>query len=664
MKGNQRRLVRQPLALPGWGTIRGRVAVVLAVPTCLLLALTGLGVADRASDWSVARETADRVELVLKTQDLVRDLQRERGLTSGLLGGAAHYRDDVDFQRDRTDRTRTAFDALLGTDGAGAHTVDALKDALAPVTALAAERRKVDDGTAQRVPTLAAYTKTIGGLIDAAAAEPAGGDRTLSDAMGALHALARATEAVALERGSLNGVFAAGRFKNDEFLDFTEVRADRLASLRQYNGLATPERQSALDAAFATRDARRARAYEKQAERGADGRPLAVDPGRWWATMTALVDGLHDVQRKIGTDVRMRADRLGDDATGQLGGFIGLGVLILAVATGLAVLSSRSITRPFVALADEADSVARTGLPAAVARIQEAKAGDALINRPHRHVPHGVREFSRLASALHNVEDTAIGLATEQAVLRRNSTDSLAGLGRRNQALLSRQLGLITTLENQEIDPEALGELFQLDHLATRMRRNAESLLVLAGEELPPRTRSGRVTVTEVVQSAIAEVEQYRRVAVMDVQDGRIRGQAVAELSHLLAELLENALVFSPPSRPVEVYGWRDGGEYCLAVVDRGSGMTAEKLARSNARLAGREPFLVAPTHPQVPGTARTGGTPTLGHYVVGTLATRLGAQVELCPTQGKDGACGVTAYVALPSTLVEAPETQPVSVG
>ncbi|MFI2346651.1 nitrate- and nitrite sensing domain-containing protein [Streptomyces sp. NPDC019443] len=654
MTRNQRRTLPRPPALPallGWGTIRGRVAIVLAVPTCLLLVLTGLGVVDRAADWSAARETAGRVELVLKAQELVRELQRERGLTNGLVGGAKEYRDDVDVQRARTDTARTGFDALLAAGGAGADTADELRDALSPVAALAAVRQSVDDGTAQRALTLAAYTEAIGGLISASAAEPARGDRPLADAMGALHALARATEAVALERGSLNGVFAAGRFKESEFLDFTEVRADRLSFLRQYAELATFDQQSALDAAFATSDARRATGFEKQAEGGADGSKLAVDPRRWWSSMTVLVDQLHRVQGQIGADLQVRADGIGDDATGQLGGFIGLGVLILAVATALAVLSARSITRPLVALADEADSVARSGLPAAVASIQEAEAGDELVPELSRRVPDSAREFTRLATALHNVEHTAIGLATEQAVLRRNTSESLASLGRRNQALLSRQLGLITVLERQEIDPDALAELFELDHLATRMRRNAESLLVLAGEELPPRTWSGLVTAAEVVQSAIAEVEQYQRVVVADVQVGRIRGRAVAELSHLLAELIENALVFSPPSHPVEIYGWRDGGDYCLAVVDRGSGMTAEELARSNARLAGRETFLIAPTR-------------YLGHYVVGTLAARLGAQVELRPTQGQDGAVGVTAYIALPATLVDVSQTQSATVG
>ncbi|MFP3987816.1 nitrate- and nitrite sensing domain-containing protein [Streptomyces sp. E11-3] len=653
------------LTPPGWGTIRGRVAIVLAVPTCLLLIVTGLGVADRAADWSAARETAQRVEIALGAQGLVRELQRERGLTNGLLGGATEYRDDVVAQRTRTDAAHDTFDDLLAESDAG--TASAARDALAPVVALAGLREQVDEGSAERAETLVTYTEAIEELVGTATADPVRGDRALVDSMGALGALARATEAVALERGSLNGVFAAGRFKGREFLDFTEVRAERVARLRQYAELATPAQQSALDAAFASRDAKRATGaggYEERAEDGADGSRLSVDPADWWSSMTKLVDRLHGVQQQVGADVRARADRLGDDATGQLAGFIALGLLILAVATALAVLSARAITRPLGALAAEADAVAHSGLPAAVARIQEAEPDDDLVagedpqeerrvaRRDARRVPDSAREFTQLAAALHNVERTAIGLATKQALLRRNSSESLASLGRRNQALLNRQLGLITTLESQEVDPDALGELFELDHLATRMRRNAESLLVLAGEERPPRTWSGLVRAAEVVQSAVAEVEQYQRVSVVDVQDGRIRGHAVAELSHLLAELIENALVFSPPSRPVEVYGWRDGAEYCLAVVDRGAGMTPAELDRSNARLAGRESFLIAPTR-------------YLGHYVVGTLAARLGAQVELRPTQGQDGPCGITAYVALPAALVEAPEAaHPAAVG
>ncbi|WP_329119435.1 sensor histidine kinase [Streptomyces sp. NBC_01353] len=610
---------------PGWRTIRGRVTVVLAVPTCLLLVLTGLAVADRAGDWAAARETHDRVDRVLAVQALVHELQRERGLSNGLLGGARQYRDDLDVQRARSDTARTTLDDLTGTD---------------PLGRLGAIRSSVDGG-GSRSETFAFYTDAIATLTRSHTADAAGGDRALGDAMDALRALGDATESVALERGSLNGVFAAGRFRTDEYLAFAEVRASRVAALDQFGKSATADQRAALDKALATADARRAADLEKRAAAAGDGSRLAVDPDLWWRSMTVLVDDLYGVQRAVGADARDRAGALSAAATRQLAGFLALGFLIVAVAAALAVLSARSITRPLGALAEEADEVAGVRLQEAVQRIQEADAGSEtaatpLPYRPDAPVPGSAQEITQLAAALRNVERTAVGLAAQQAALRRNTSESLANLGRRNQSLLRRQLGLITALESQEIDPEALGELFELDHLATRMRRNAESLLVLAGEQEPQRAWPGTVTAREVVQSAVAEVEQYRRVTTADVEPCRIRGDAVADLSHLLAELIENALVYSAVQLPVEVYGWRDLDEYCLAVVDRGVGMGTEALARANARLAGDESFLVAPTR-------------QLGHYVVGRLAARLGAQVELRPTDGS----GITAYVGLPATVL-----------
>ncbi|MGW1885893.1 nitrate- and nitrite sensing domain-containing protein [Streptomyces sp. NPDC001970] len=628
------------------------MAIVLAVPTCLLLAVTGLGVGDRAADWSAARETAGQVGLLPPVQELVRELQRERGLTNGLLGGANEYRDDVAAQRERTDAARSELRAVLLSESAdqAPGTASAVTDALLALAELGTTRGDVDAGSAERAPTLTFYTDAITTLIDAESAPAQSatahiGDRRIADGVRALQAVSRATEAVALERGSLNGVFAAGRFRSGEYVDFTEVRATRVAALGQFAQLATPAQQSALDSAFSTAAAKRAVAFEAQAERGADGSELSVVPSRWWAAMTKLVDDLYDVQGKVGDEIRARADETGSAATSQLGGFLALGALILAVAIALAMSSARSITRPLAALADEADEIAGARLPTAVRRMQEADPDEPVPPEPRNPQLPGsnAREISRLAAALRNVEHTAVGLAAEQAVLRRNSTESLASLGRRNQALLRRQLVLITTLESQELDPDALAELFQLDHLATRMRRNAESLLLLAGEESSPRRWPGTVTITEVVQSAVAEVEEYQRVVAVDVEECRIRGHVVAELSHLLAELIENALMFSPPKQPVEIYGWRDTGEYCLAVVDRGAGMSAEQLTHANARLSGSESYLVAPTR-------------FLGHLVVGTLAARLGAHAELRPTEGT----GVTAYVALPATLVQHPDQQP----
>jgi anti-sigma regulatory factor (Ser/Thr protein kinase) len=236
------------------------------------------------------------------------------------------------------------------------------------------------------------------------------------------------------------------------------------------------------------------------------------------------------------------------------------------------------------------------------------------------------------------VQATAFALATEQAVLRRNTTESLANLGRRNQNLLRRQLGFITTLENEENDPSGLANLFELDHLATRMRRNAESLLVLVGES-SPRPWSAPLPVADVIRAAISEVEEYRRVSMRRIDDAFIAGNYVTGLAHMVAELVENGLAFSPPDVDVEIQGRQLGGQYLIAIIDQGVGMSDEELARANARLRGEESFLLAPTR-------------FLGHYVVGQLAQQMSADVQMAPSP----VTGVTARVMLPASVLATP--------
>ena len=244
--------------------------------------------------------------------------------------------------------------------------------------------------------------------------------------------------------------------------------------------------------------------------------------------------------------------------------------------------------------------------------------------------------MSDVAEALNTVQDTALDLAVEQAVLRRNIADSFVNLGRRNQNLLGRQLDFITELESNETNADTLSNLFRLDHLATRMRRNAESLLVLAGIE-PPRQWAAPVRLTDVIRAALGEVENYQRVAVRGVEPATIIGSAAADLAHLLAELIENALVFSPPDKSVDIRGRnRDDGGYTLAVIDTGLGMAAKDVAAANRRLAGAESFTVAPSK-------------YLGHYVAGNLAARHDIHVRLDTSPGQ----GITATITLPPGLL-----------
>jgi signal transduction histidine kinase len=347
--------------------------------------------------------------------------------------------------------------------------------------------------------------------------------------------------------------------------------------------------------------------------------------------------------RTLHAMINDRADDVRSAAEARQIWFSGLAGLALFAAIALTLQVSRSITRPLRSLTSQAKDMAEHRLPGAVLDILETPLGNDV------HVPDiqpvGVKtrdEVADVAAALNTVQESALDLAVEQAVLRRNIADSFVNLGRRNQNLLGRQLDFITELESNETDSETLASLFRLDHLATRMRRNAESLLVLAGIE-PPRKWAAPVRLNDVVRAALGEVEDYHRVTVRGVEPATVVGSIAADLAHLIAELLENALTFSPPEQNVEIRGrrGRDHSGYELAIVDAGLGMMPADLDLANRRLAGTESFTVAPSK-------------YLGHYVAGNLAARHGIEIRLDPTPGH----GITVSVGLPSDLLtmEAP--------
>jgi signal transduction histidine kinase len=365
-----------------------------------------------------------------------------------------------------------------------------------------------------------------------------------------------------------------------------------------------------------------------------------IDPAAEIAPALQITDGggLEAFREELSAAVTRTADEIAGDARERQRNLIGIAVLTLAAALGLAYLVSRSITAPLRSLTAQAQAMASTRLPTAVREVLQTPLGEDVTAPRVQPVRVGTRdEVLDVAAALNTVQDTALELAVEQAVLRRNIADTFVNLGRRNQNLLVRQLDLITQLENTEVDSDALANLFRLDHLATRMRRNAESLLVLAGIE-PPRQWARPVSITEVVRAALGEVEDYQRVAARDVQPAMILGSVATDLAHLMAELIENALVFSPVDRSVEVRGQaRPDGIYRLTVIDKGVGMTPDAIEASNRRLGGNESFTVAPSS-------------YLGHYVAGNLAARHGSAVWLAPTAGGRG---ITATVDLPASLL-----------
>ncbi|HEX8134241.1 MAG TPA: ATP-binding protein, partial [Actinomycetes bacterium] len=244
-------------------------------------------------------------------------------------------------------------------------------------------------------------------------------------------------------------------------------------------------------------------------------------------------------------------------------------------------------------------------------------------------------EIGQVSAAFNSVHRVAIQVATEQAALRKSIGDMFLNLARRSQSLIDRQLELIDDLERTEADPDALENLFKLDHLATRMRRNSEDLIVLSGAE-PARRWTQPVPLVDVVRAALAEIEDYNRVELLPIDDVGVAGQAVADVVHLLAELIENATSFSPPGTKVQVAGQQVSNGYVLEIEDRGLGMSDEELVEANERLA----------NPPVVDFALSR---MLGLYVVARLAQRYRIKVQLRHSWYG----GITALVLLPPSVV-----------
>ncbi|HEY7073012.1 MAG TPA: ATP-binding protein, partial [Acidimicrobiales bacterium] len=373
-----------------------------------------------------------------------------------------------------------------------------------------------------------------------------------------------------------------------------------------------------------------------------------VDFDAMLGSLNVPVDqGFMGLRDNLAAGLNQRADELNSMAAARERLYVGLAIVTLGAALVLAWLVSRSITKPLRSLTRQAAEMAERRLPEAVDHILDTPPGeDVAVPHVAPVSVHTRDEVADVAAALNTVQDTALDLAIEQAVLRRNIADSFVNLGRRNQNLLGRQLDFITELESNETNADTLANLFRLDHLATRMRRNAESLLVLAGFD-PPRKWAAPVRMSDVIRAALGEVEDYHRVNVRDVEPATILGSAAADLAHLLAELVENALVFSPPDQNVDIRGRHHREEplgaaaYTLAVIDAGLGMPDDDLRAANRRLAGTESFTIAPSK-------------YLGHYVAGNLASRHRIRVALTHSPGN----GVTATITLPPDLLT---TEPV---
>lgn len=367
-------------------------------------------------------------------------------------------------------------------------------------------------------------------------------------------------------------------------------------------------------------------------------------------SVASAVQKYRGVETDFADILKAKTSRLQHNAQRAAQLFILTAFLMVFLAIALAWVVARSITRPVKRLTTAAHKLSREQLPRLVDSLKNPAEDDVgyLANSFTPIDVSGRDEIGQLAEAFNGIQSVAVNVATEQAsLLRKGIGDMFINLARRNQTLLDRQIEFIDQLESKEEDPDQLENLFRLDHLATRMRRNAESLLVLAGAE-PNRRRGKPVPLADVVRAAVGEVEDFARIDMLQFDEVLVASNAALDIAHLLSELMENAANFSPPDTRVEVVGHRTKAEgYVISIADHGIGMTAEQLTDSNDLLA----------RPPLVGLALSR---SLGFIVVGRLATRFGVAVRLMPSPSG----GTTAMITLPSTLItDQPKTGPGSI-
>ena len=355
----------------------------------------------------------------------------------------------------------------------------------------------------------------------------------------------------------------------------------------------------------------------------------------WWGATTLKYDAYRKIESDKAATAVNEASDIADNAKRDalITGAVVIVALLLAFILAGAV--ARQMSRSMRQLRNAAFGIAEQRLPMLVDQLSRTDPGR--VDTRVAPIPiHTKDEIGEVARAFDQVHREAVRLASEQALLRGNINAIFTNLSRRNQSLIEGQLTLITDLENNEADPDQLENLFRLDHLATRMRRNGENLLVLAGEE-PGRRWDQPVPLVDVLRAASSEVEQYERIELSGVPEAEIHGRAVTDLVHLLAELLENATTFSSPQTKVRVTATRlPDGRVMIEIHDKGIGLTAEDFADINHKLAN-------------PPTVDAAISQRMGLFVVGRLSDRHGIRVQLRPSGEQ---AGTTSLVMLPDAI------------
>ena len=627
--------------------IRSKQTLVLLLPTVALLILAILLTTSSIRNGSQASRVSAATALVARVTALTHELQGERDRVLAYVGaGKRGDRTGVEAQRRRVDQHLAAFNASmerLNLDGYSQLFQTTLGTAERRLSELNRERRTIDSTTPMSLADVSTYyNDTIGNLLAVTAdVQNQTDDRQLARQLSTLSALALAKESVSKSRGFLGGAQARGGFRAGDVERFASLIGAEDTWLTQFRNTATQQELHLFEDTIIGPDIARVATLRARALAEASAVRLDIDPRVWASASTTKVNLLRAVEAQLVTDAEAESATIKQAARRQA---ILVSVLIglaLVLSIGLSLVTVPPMVRSLRRLEGAALDVAERRLPNVVDRLATAGPDEQLdLSTSDEQIPvHGRDEIGRVTKAFNSVHEVAVRVATEQAALRQSIGDLFLNLARRSQTLVGRQLQLIDNLERNETDPETLEHLFQLDHLATRMRRNAEDLIVLSGAQ-PPRRWSRPVPLVEVVEGAAGEVEDYTRVEVLAIADIGIAGQAVSDIVHLLAELIENATAFSQPETKVTVAGEPAAHGYVLEIEDRGIGLTDEELVSVNERL-------------ERPPAIDLGLSRRLGLYVVARLASRHGIKVQLRHSWFG----GITALVKLPQALLVATE-------
>ncbi|MFG2427953.1 nitrate- and nitrite sensing domain-containing protein [Streptomyces sp. NPDC048590] len=646
-----------------------RLNAILLIPALVGLVMGGFQVKGSVDTWNEAQDAEKTALVVRAAAEYGQALLNERDLTAQPLLSNKRTATEVERARATTDSAASKFDAAVQNmpDKEGLHRrlkLFKVEEPLLPELRKAAYAEAMDP-----VKTEEGYTKVQHSLMEFSnelglgtgnitsygrtvyAIELAKAAESLQRSIG-MHLLVRPSQ----EPRNFNGQVTA-------FSSYNYLEQIALGEFVSGGTEADAARLKEVMAGKAAEGAKQLKAAQQQAK--AAGKPFVappsidgsvfdgmaqqigqgkqpdelkakgITPETWMAAATAKFDGYTTVENELVDKAVTEAAEISADARNDAIVNAAIVIVALLAAFIIAGLMARQMSRSMRQLRTAAFNIAEQRLPMLVDQLSRTEPGR--VDTRVQPIPINTQdEIGEVARAFDQVHREAVRLAAEQAMLRGNVNAIFTNLSRRNQSLIEGQLTLITDLENNEADPDQLESLFKLDHLATRMRRNGENLLVLAGEE-PGRRWNQPVPLVDVLRAASSEVESYERIELTGVPESEIHGQAVTDLVHLLAELLENATTFSSPQTKVRVTATRlPDGRVMVEIHDKGIGLTAEDFADINHKLAN-------------PPTVDAAVSQRMGLFVVGRLADRHGIRVQLRPSGEQ---AGTTSLVMLPDAI------------